>query len=70
MASKSVGVNVEYDVNAKNILKLEIDLNKENGLSGSGKTIVIGSTKGNQRIKDSKGNEVVIGVNVYKYPSD
>jgi hypothetical protein len=48
-------------------LTIEIDLTKEFGLSASGKTISIGSTKGNKTIEGTNG--VVLGLNVYKYPS-
>ena len=46
-------------------LIIEIDLTQEFGLSKSGKTISIASTKGNQKIE---GTDAVIGLNVYKYP--
>jgi transcriptional regulator with XRE-family HTH domain len=46
-------------------LIIEIDLTKEFGLSKSGKTITIASTRGNQKIE---GTDAVIGLNVYKYP--
>jgi len=39
----------------------------EFGLSKSGKTISIASTKGNQKIE---GTDAVIGLNVYKYPKN
>lgn len=68
MGTKAVGVNVNYEIDAKGKLKIEVDLKKENGLSKSGKTIVIGSSQGNARIYDEKGNEFVFGLNVYKYP--
>jgi hypothetical protein len=48
-----------------NKLTVEIDLTKEFGLSKSGKTITIASTRGNQKIE---GTDAVIGLNVYKYP--
>lgn len=47
------------------ILTIKIDLKKEFGLSKSGKTIVVASTKGNKAIDDS---DCIIGLNVYKYP--
>ena len=46
-------------------LIIEIDLTKEFGLSKSGKTITIASTRGNQKIE---GTDAIIGLNVYKYP--
>ena len=48
-------------------LIIEIDLTKEFGLSKSGKTVTIASTRGNQKIE---GTDAVIGLNVYKYPEN
>ena len=56
--------NVKLEVK-DNKLIIEIDLTKEFGLSKSGKTITIASTRGNQKIE---GADAVIGLNVYKYP--
>jgi hypothetical protein len=56
--------NVKWEVK-DNKLIIEIDLTKESGLSKSGKTITIASTRGNQKIE---GTDAVIGLNVYKYP--
>jgi hypothetical protein len=56
--------NVKWEV-TDNKLVIEIDLSKEFGLSKSGKTVTIASTKGNQKIE---GTDAVIGLNVYKYP--
>jgi len=56
--------NVEWEIR-DNKLIIEIDLTKEFGLSKSGKTVTIASTKGNQKIE---GTDAVIGLNVYKYP--
>ena len=56
--------NVKLEVK-DNKLIIEIDLTKEFGLSKSGKTITVASTRGNQKIE---GADAVIGLNVYKYP--
>lgn len=48
-----------------NKLVIEVDLSKTQGLSASGKTIIIGSSKGNKEVTDG----VIMGLNVYKYPS-
>ncbi len=58
--------NVEWEVK-DNKLIIEIDLTKDFGLSKSGKTITIASTRGNQKIE---GTDAVIGMNVYKYPKN
>ena len=46
-----------------NKLTIEIDLSKIFGPSKSGKTIIVASTEGNQKVE---GTDVVIGVNAYK----
>jgi len=46
-----------------NKLTIEIDLSKTFGPSKSGKTIIVASTEGNQKVE---GTDVVIGVNAYK----
>lgn len=70
MAKKEIGENVKVEVNKQNKLLIEIDLTKEFGRSKSGKTITIGSTKGNQKVYDAKNNPVTLGLNCYKYPDD
>lgn len=49
----------------KDVLTITVDLKKEFGPSKSGKTIIIGSTEGNQTVAPN----VVLGMNVYKYPN-
>ena len=56
--------NVKYEIKDDKLI-IEIDLTKEFGPSKSGKTITVASTRGNQKIE---GTNVVIGLNVYKYP--
>ena len=58
--------NVKWEVKDDKLI-IEIDLTKEFGLSKSGKTITIASTRGNQKIE---GTDAVIGLNVYKYPEN
>ena len=65
---KTVGKNVSYEVDSKNKLTIIVDLNKDQGLSKSGKTVIIATTTGNTKITDGKDNEVIFGLNVYKYP--
>jgi hypothetical protein len=48
-----------------NKLIIEVDMSKEFGLSASGKTISIASTKGNKVVADGG---ITLGLNVYKYP--
>jgi len=55
--------NIEMSVKGK-ILTITVDLSKELGPSKSGKTILIASTKGNQKVD---GSDAIVGVNIYKY---
>lgn len=49
-----------------NKLVIEIDLSQSFGSSKSGKTDVIASTEGNQRVHPTKPG-YMIGLNIYKY---
>lgn len=49
---------------AGSILTITVDLNQEFGKSGSGKSIVIASTEGNQTVSGT--TDVKIGLNVYR----
>lgn len=53
------GVDVEYD---DETLTITIDLTKTYGESGSGKSIIIASTKGNKDLE----NGVTVGLNIYR----
>lgn len=55
--------NVEMKVEG-NLLHITVDLSKTHGLSASGKTIIVATTKGNQELPDHPG--VKVGLNVYK----
>ncbi len=58
--------NVKWEVKDDKLI-IEIDLTKEFGPSKSGKTIAVASSRGNQKIE---GTDVIIGLNVYKYPEN
>lgn len=58
-----LGENVSYTV-ANGKLTIEIDLSHRGGLSASGKTILVASTRGNKPIE---GTDVILGVNAYEY---
>lgn len=61
--------NVEYTQNG-DILTIKIDLSKNFGPSASGKTNVIASTEGNQKVaKTAKGEEIALGINCYFKPA-
>jgi hypothetical protein len=47
-----------------NTLTIEVDLSQRNGLSGSGKTVIIGSTEGSVKL-DGDHDQVSVGLNVY-----
>jgi len=55
--------NVEIKTNAKGIMTITVDTNKDFGLSKSGKTTVVATTQGNKPEGD-----VFVGLNVYRYP--
>lgn len=55
--------NVKLDKKG-DVLTITIDLSKSGTPSASGKTLVIASTKGNQKIDAEKG--IFLGLNVYK----
>lgn len=57
-------INVEMKVEGDKLV-LVVDLSKSFGLSGSGKTTIIASTKGNAAVT-YKGTQVKVGLNVYK----
>lgn len=65
MATTQYGNNVKVTQTAKKIT-IEIDTTKEFGLSKSGKTVSVASTKGNAKLDHG----LVLGLNCYKYPED
>lgn len=58
--------NVTTTITGENKLVIEVDLNKSFGPSASGKTIIIASTEGNQKMDDNGGKNFAIGLNVYR----
>ena len=63
--------SVYMDVDANGILTLRIDTTKDIGPSASGKTIMIASSGGNKKINvgtEDNENNVMLGLNIYKYP--
>jgi hypothetical protein len=57
-------LNVETHVE-DGFLHVKVDLSKDHGPSKSGKTTIIGSTQGNQKIATPAG-DVTLGLNCYK----
>lgn len=66
MAAKTVGSNISYEVK-DNKLTITVDLKKEVGDSKSGKTVIIGTTKGNTKFTGPNDQEMIMGINIYKY---
>lgn len=60
------GRNVSYTIDDKGILTLRVDLNLDLGPSASGKTRIIGTSEGNQKLEG--GNGAVLGLNLYRKP--
>jgi hypothetical protein len=56
--------NVKLEI-TKNILTIEVDLSKDFGPSGSGKSIMIASSEGSQSLPDSLDG-IKIGLNVFR----
>jgi len=53
--------NIETSIKG-NELTIKVDLSKTFGLSGSGKSVIIATTEGNQAITPG----VMMGINIYK----
>jgi hypothetical protein len=54
--------NIEIELDG-NVVKILIDIEKDFGLSSSGKTIIVASSRGNKPIEDT---DVFLGLNVFK----
>ena len=60
-----IGDNIQAEVIGDQ-LTLAVDLGKPGTVSRSGKSQVIASTRGNVKIADSNGDEVSVGINIYR----
>ncbi len=75
MIEEKIGKNdsINMSIDDDGILTLKIDTQNDIGPSASGKTIMIASSGGNKKI--NVGNEmtgddfVMLGLNIYRYPS-
>lgn len=56
--------NVKTTIKGSKLI-IEVDISKDFGFSASGKTIMVASSKGNKPVE---GTDVVLGLNLYKYP--
>lgn len=61
----SIGSNIQASVQ-NGILTLTVDLSKRIGPSASGKTTIVATSGGNQKIEGGDG--VIIGLNLYTKP--
>jgi len=52
-----------------NKLVLTMDLTQDHGPSASGKTVIIATTAGNKPVANVDGQEVYLGLNLYRYAS-
>ena len=59
---QTIGKNVEFKVEGKK-LTLVIDLESEQGLSGSGKSTIVATSSGNVQVP---GTDVTLGINAYR----
>lgn len=55
--------NVKMETKGKKLI-IEVDLDQEHGLSSSGKSVTIASTKGNKSVPSRE--DIKIGLNIYK----
>lgn len=62
---KELGKGIQYNIDADGVLVLQIDMNKDFGLSGSGKSTMIATSSGNQKI-NFDGEDIFVGINIYK----
>lgn len=57
--------NVKIDIK-KNIATITVDLSADFGPSKSGKTIMIATTEGNQKLTGGPNGDVFLGLNLYR----
>ena len=60
-----MGKGIKYEVNADGIMIITIDTNVEFGKSASGKSTIIASSSGNQKVETPNG-EAFLGLNLYR----
>ena len=61
----NIGDNINAEIQG-DTLTLVVDLGKPGTVSRSGKSSVIASTRGNQTVTDGNGQEVKVGINIYR----
>jgi len=63
-ASGKVGRNASYAISEAGVMTITVDLNIDLGKSSSGKSDIIATSEGNQRVDGGEG--AIIGLNIYK----
>lgn len=63
----TVGKNAKYSIDEKGVMTIFVDLNLDLGKSASGKSNIVATSEGNQKIDG--GNGAIIGLNVYRKAS-
>jgi hypothetical protein len=60
--------NVTIEVKGKQVVITITDYTRELGMSGSGKSMIVATTGGNQSVPgtDVKGKDLMIGLNAYR----
>lgn len=59
-----LGKNLQYNIEGDQLV-IRINLNERHGASASGKTTIVATSSGNQKVP---GTEVIIGINAYVKP--
>lgn len=62
---QNMGKGIKYEINADGIMTIVVDTNVEFGKSASGKSTIIASSSGNQKIETPNG-EAFLGLNLYR----
>ena len=62
---KNMGKGIKYGIDTDGMLTIVIDTNVEFGKSASGKSTIIASSSGNQKIETPNG-EAFLGLNLYR----
>jgi hypothetical protein len=63
-AEGKIGRNASYTIDDKGVMTVVVDLNIDLGKSASGKSNIVATSEGNQRVEGGEG--AVIGLNVYR----
>lgn len=62
---QNMGKGIKYEINADGIMTIVVDTNVEFGKSASGKSTIIASSSGNQKVETPNG-EAFLGLNLYR----